>query len=115
MEKLSLKKAATVFMPLGVLLAACGDNGPSVTKDVPAKVVQHEYDDRDVWFTFISTGKSTIPITHVDPEHFYLDVEQCGHKEFMDDNTDGCGIFSVEVTEQTYDQFADGSTIVFNK
>jgi hypothetical protein len=115
MEKLSIKKAATVFLPLGMLLAACGDTGPEVTKGVPAKVVQHAYDDRDVWTTIISTGKTVIPVTHVDPEHFYLTVEQCGHEEFMDDNSDGCGIFQVEVSQETYSQFADGSTIVFSK
>lgn len=89
--------------------------GPEVTPNKPAKVVQHIYDDRDVWTTFISTGKTLIPITHVDPEHFYLQVEQCGHKEFTDKNSDGCGTFDVEVSSDTYQEFADGSTIVFNK
>ena len=116
MEKFRVpKKVATAFMPLGLLMAACGDSGPQIEYGVPAKVVRHEYDDKDVWVTFISTGKTLVPITHVDQEHFYLDVEQCGHEEFEKQNVDGCGILTVEVDQDTYGQFADGSTIIFNK
>jgi hypothetical protein len=94
-------------------LLGCGPTGPELRESDPAVVVGKEYDDRDVWISYIPTGKSLIPITNVDPEHYYLVVSQCGHPDFMDETTDGCGDFTVEVNQDTYEQFNNGDSIQF--
>lgn len=100
---------------VGALTLASCASSPEVTPNVPAQVVSHEYDDRDVWTSFVMVGRVMVPITHVDPEHFYLTVQQCGHDEFKDENSDGCGQFQVEVNSDTYQVYNDGSNITFSE
>ncbi|MCA9346452.1 hypothetical protein KC960_03095 [Candidatus Saccharibacteria bacterium] len=116
MEKLNFRILTTaVTAGLGSLgLSACGPKGPEVTPNVPAVVVGHSYDDADNWFMPIC-ARTCILVPQHDDEHFYLDVEQCGHEEFKKNNDEGCGVIDVEVSGDTYMNFADGSTIVFDK
>lgn len=82
----------------------------------PGTVTQHEYDDPDTYTTFILVGKVMVPMVHHDPAHYYLDVEQCGHEDQKTDtNPQGCYTFQEEVSEQTYNQFADGASITLQK
>ena len=116
MEILKPKKlyAAAAMATGSIALVACGDSGPDVTKNEPAIVREHVYDDADTWYLPISTGKTVIMVPQFDPEHYYLVVEQCGHDEFNDKSVDGCGLIEVEVDQSTYAQYDDGSTIVFS-
>lgn len=116
MEKLN-QGPIKAFIGIGVgtfALLGCGES-TDVLPNVPARVVSHEYDDRDSWITYSRVGKITVPITHVDPEHFYLHINQCGHEEFKDDNSDGCGTFKIEVSKETFTNYQDGETITFSE
>jgi hypothetical protein len=98
---------AVVAAGTGILaLSGCGDSA-QITPGVAGEVVGREYDDRDV----IVVGR----VVTVQPEEFFLRVKQCGHEEFTTpENELGCAIFTVEVSEETYQEFQDGESIVFN-
>lgn len=119
MEILRNRRLLKPLLAIGlgaVSLTACGESDPTVTRGVPAIVREHEHRDAYTTYIPIVTGRVTtiMPIFH--PERFYLDVEQCGHKEFKkEDNPDGCGIIQVDVNKDVYNNFQDGETIVFNK
>lgn len=114
MEKIfSLRTVGTaVGLCIGsISLFGCGDKEAQFFDGKPATVVSHEYDDPDPGFIII--GK--VPIFFTYPEHYYLNVDQCGHDELRDQNPNGCGLFTVEVDQETYDQHPDGSTILLAK
>ena len=106
--------AAGLGVSIGALgLSACGQEA-EILYDVPGVVASHEYDDPDTWTTIIPAGRVMVPVVQYDPEHFYLNVEQCGHDEFKPESKDGCGVISVEVDAGTYHTFKDGDQIVFS-
>lgn len=108
-----MRIAAVTAIGLGSLtLAGCSDE-PEILPGRPATVTGHEY--HPSFITYVPAGKVLVPIVH--PQQFHIDVWQCDRlaEDTEDGNKDGCIGEHMTVTEATYNDYPDGSTIVFEE
>lgn len=98
---------------LAVTLSGC--SSAEIEPEQPVTVTSHEYDDPDAWVTNMPAGKTIIPITHYDPEHFILHLEQCDRTEEPSADENGCVGFAREVTHEQYDEIQDGAILYFHQ
>lgn len=103
-------KMPALVLAGGIGCAAIAGCGADVINDKPATVVEHIYEPSYV--SIISTGKSVIPIFHA--AEYDLKVRQCGREGDSDADKQGCVTSQVEVSKATWNQYKDGSTIVFH-
>lgn len=94
-------------------LAACGSS--EIQPESPVTVISHEYDDPDKTISYTLAGKTLIPITHHDPEHFILHLEQCDRQDDGAADENGCLQFAREVSSQSYQDIQDGQTLYFHE
>lgn len=102
---------ALLAVGLGVTALAACDSGPGIERDMPGVVVEHDY--KPPLTTLMMAGKVPMVITY--PEHYYLDIQQCDRAEEKEADVNGCITAWEEVSQETYEQFPDGSEIVFSK
>ncbi len=107
------RKAPVIALSLGLgvgglALAGCS-NDPEVLKDRPGTVTEHIY--HPPYTSFIMAGK--VPIITYHPAEYDLDVRQCDRAADSHADAQGCVTAEIEVSEQTYQQFPDGSQIEF--
>lgn len=105
-EKLTPIAAAIAAGAAALTLVGCGES--VFAQGGPAKVEAHKYDDPDNYLILV--GKVLVP--EHDDAHWYLDLIQCDRAGDPSANQAGCVHGEIEVTEQTYNEYPDGSTIV---
>ncbi len=89
-------------------LAGCEiGRGAEILPRRPAEVVAHEY--HPPYTTIFPAGKILIPIFH--PAEYHLDLQQCDRSRDEYADRQGCVAAHVQVYGDTYEKFADGSTI----
>lgn len=95
-----------------ITLGSIGIAGCSSAEIIPnrrATVVEHQYDDPDTRVVSVKP-----PAILNEPERFLLVLEQCDRDdEFA--NEKGCVVDTVEVSEETYNAFEDGETIILEE
>lgn len=104
-----LGKITAALGMVGILVGGC--SGPEVLPNRPATVIAHEHHPG----YFMTTMAGKVPITTYYPESFHLDVRQCDRMEddTEDDVKDGCIVEHMTVSEETYNNYQDGDSIVF--
>lgn len=74
-------------------------------KHYDGTVTAKSYDDPDTYTTFVSTGKTTVPMTTYDDEHWNLKVKT------RDDEDGSYKTYNVEVKQKQYDKIAVGDHV----
>ena len=105
-QKVPAKLVASVGLGLGVLtMAGCST---VEAEPGPATVIAHDYDAP--YTSVIIVGK--VPVVQYHPADWDLTVRQCGREGDEGADAQGCVEFDVDVTEEVYNQYPDGSEIV---
>ena len=97
---------------LGAALGLVGLTGcsasPGLTPNETATVTGRDYDPP--YTTLIYVNK--VPIIQYHPADYDLFVRQCGHDGEAGADPEGCIDGEIDVTEEVYNQYPDGSQIV---
>lgn len=109
-DKFTGVKLPAAILAGGIGLAALAGCGAEVNDNQPATVEQHIYEPS--YTSLIMVGKVLVPMYH--PEQFDLKVRQCDRAGDPDADKQGCVTATVDVSKQTWNQYPDGSTIVFH-
>ena len=105
-QKVSAKLVAALGLGLGVLsMGACAS---AEAQPGPATVIGHDY--TGPYTTYVQVGK--VPVIQYHPADYDLLLRQCGREgdEFAD--AQGCVEFEVDVNEETYNKYPDGSEVI---
>ncbi len=108
LENSKVRLGAVGLLGSAAILGGCAE--AEMLPNRPALVVEHQYDDPDTRLVSVK------PLMYAyDPERFLLVVEQCDRTEdeFADER--GCVVDTVQVSENTYNQYPDGSSITFTE
>jgi hypothetical protein len=103
-----IRRPATAMVAVGVGIAALTACGVEIEENKPATVIEHV--DYPANVSFIMAGKVLVPI--ITPERFGLELKQCDREGDPDADAGGCVTAEVDVSRETYEQYADGDTIV---
>ena len=104
------RKVPASLMVLGLGLGALGLSGCSSAEAEPgpATVVGHEY--TAPYTTVVFVGKT--PIIQYHPADYELQLRQCEREGDKFADSQGCVGLEVDVSQETYEQYPDGSQII---
>jgi len=105
-QKVPAKLIASVGLGLGVLtMAGCAETAQA--EPGPATVVEHHY--RPSYTTVIMVGR--VPVVQYHPADYDLGLKQCDREGDKFADAEGCVKLEVDVTEEIYNKYPDGSEI----
>ncbi len=112
-ERLNWRSRALCGLVLGgvALNFTARTEQPRLNTEIPAVVIDKEYDDPDTWTVMVGNK----PNMHYDPARYYLKLRQCQEVYDSQADSNSCVTVTEEVSEKIYEAYPVSSNITTNE